>query len=96
MLNDQVVMRDWQLNIDADMVLRGQGADPAVIRLRKPRLVEIAERAVIEGATLIDPVAVYRTLAVTDVSHQRLTLAGGAQLTGSLLIDQLAPAQSIA
>jgi len=96
MLNDQVVMRDWQLNIDADMVLRGQGADPAVIRLRKPRLVEIAERAVIEGATLIDPVAVYRTLPVADVSHRRLTLAGGAQLTGSLLIDQLASAQSIA
>ena len=94
-MNDQVVARDWQLSIDADMVLRGQGADPAVIRQRRPRLVEIAERAALEGATLIDPAAVYRTLPVTSVKHQHLTLAGGAQLTGSLLIDQLAPAQFI-
>jgi hypothetical protein len=95
-MNDQVVARDWQLNIDTDMVLRGQGADPAVIRQRRPRLVEIAERAAAEGATLIDPVAVHRTLPVTSAKHQHLTLAGGAQLTGSLLIDQLAPAQSVA
>jgi hypothetical protein len=94
-MNDQVVARDWQLNIDADMVLRGQGAAPAVIRQRRPRLVEIAERAALEGAALIDPVAVYRTLSVISVKHQHLTLAGGAQLTGSLLIDQLAPAQFI-
>jgi hypothetical protein len=96
MMNDQVVARDWQLNIDADLVLRGQGADPVVIRQRRPRLLEIAGRAVVAGSALIDPVAVYRTLPVIDVKHQHLTLAGGAQLTGSLLIDQLAPAQSIA
>jgi hypothetical protein len=95
-MNDQVVARDWQLNIDIDMVLRGQGADPAVIRQRRPRLVEIAERAAVEGAALIDSVAVYRTLPITGVRHQHLTLAGGAQLTGSLLVDQLAPAQSVA
>jgi len=95
-MNDQVVARDWQLNIDADMVLRGQGADPAIIRQRRPRLVEIAERAVAEGSSLINPVAVYRTLPIENVKHQHLTLAGGAQLTSSLLVDQLAPAQSIA
>ena len=95
-MNDQVVARDWQLNIDADMVLRGQGADPAVLRQRRPRLVEIAERAAFEGAALIDPVAIYRTLPIASVKHQYLTLAGGAQLTSSLLVDQLAPAQSVA
>ncbi len=95
-MNDQFVARDWQLNIDADLVLRGQGADPAIIRQRRPRLVEIAERAAVEGSSLIDPIAVYRTLPVTSVKHQQLTLAGGAQLTGSLLVDQLAPAQSVA
>jgi hypothetical protein len=95
-MNDQVVARDWQLHLDADMVLRGQGADPAVIRQRRPRLVEIAERAVAAGSALIDPIAIYRTLLVTSVKHQQLILAGGAQLTGSLLVDQLAPAQSLA
>lgn len=95
-MNDQSVARDWQLNIDADLVLRGQGADLAIIRQRRPRLVEIAERAAAEGAALIDPSAVYRTLPIASVKHQQLTLVGGAQLTGSLLVDQLAPAQSVA
>jgi hypothetical protein len=95
-MNDQMVVRDWQLNIDADMVLRGQGADPTVIRRRRPRLVEIAERAALEGAALIDPIAVYRTLPIASVKHQHLTLVDGAQLTGSLLVDQLASAQSVA
>ena len=95
-MNDQSVARDWHLNIDADLVLRGQGADPAIIRQRRPRLVEIAERAVVEGSALIDPRAVYRTLPVAGVKHQSLTLAGGAQLTSALLVDQLASAQSVA
>jgi hypothetical protein len=96
MINDQYVVRDWQLNIDADLVLRGQGADPAIIRQRRPRLLAIAERAAAEGSSLIDPIAVYRTLPIVSVKHQQLTLAGGAQLTGSLLVDQLAPARSVA
>lgn len=95
-MTNQIVKRNWRLNIDEDMVLRGQGADPAIIRQRRPRLVEVAARAVAEGTVLIEPVVAYRVLPVERVKHDRLTLASGAQLTGSLLIDQLAPAQSIA
>jgi hypothetical protein len=32
------VLEGWDLILDADAVLRGQGADPAVIRIHKPRL----------------------------------------------------------
>jgi len=93
---DHIVIRDWQLNIDADMVLRGQGADPAVIRARKPRLVDIAERAVQEGATLIAPAAVYRFAPIETLQHERLILTDGVPLTGSLIAQHLAPARYIA
>ena len=73
--DDFTILLDWQLAIDVDMVLRGQGADPEVIRQRRPRLVEIAQRAVDEGVTLIEPVAIYRTFAVESLRHERLNLA---------------------
>jgi hypothetical protein len=91
----QYVVRDWQLDIDVDMVLRGQGADPDVLRQRKPRLIEIAERAVREGRALIEPAVAYRTMQVEALTHERLTLSGGAHLSGALLTQQLSPAQSI-
>jgi hypothetical protein len=95
-VSDQIILRDIQLNIDADMVLRGQGADPAVIRTRKPRLVEIAERAVQEGAALIEPVVVYRFAPVETMKHERLILTDGAPLTGALIAQHLSPARYIA
>ena len=95
-MTDQIVIRDWQLNIDADMVLRGQGADPAVLRARKPRLVDIAELAVQEGSLLIDPAVVYRFIQVETMKHERLILADGVPLTGSLIAQQLSPARYVA
>ena len=93
---DQIVIRDWQLNIDADLVLRGQGADPAVLRARKPRLVDLAERAVHEGSLLIEPAVVYRLMQVETMKHERLILADGTPLTGSLIAQQLSPARYVA
>lgn len=95
MTDDQHVVRDWQLDIDVDMVLRGQGADPVVLRQRKPRLVAIAERAVAEGRALIEPAVVYRTVRVESLTHERLMLSGGAHLSGVLLAQHLAPAQFV-
>jgi hypothetical protein len=66
MFNDaQHVVRDWQLNIDVDMVLRGQGADSGVLRQRKPCLIEIAERATLEWRTTI-PASGSRTVDHAD------------------------------
>ena len=95
-MTDQIVIRDWQLNIDAGMVLRGQGADPAVIRARKPRLVEIAERALQESLTLIEPAVVYRFAQVESMKHERLIFADGAPLSGPLIVQHLAPARYVA
>jgi len=95
-MTDQIVIRDFQLNIDTDMVLRGQGADPAVIRARKPRLVEIAERAVQEGAALIEPAVVYRFAPVETMKHERLILTDGVPLTGSLIAQHFSSARYVA
>ena len=95
-MTDQIVIRDWQLNIDADRVLRGQGADPAVIRVRQPRLVNIAERAVREGLTLLEPAVVYRLALIETIKHERLILADGAPLTGALIARYLSPARYVA
>ena len=95
-MTDQIVLRDWQLTIDADMVLRGQGADPAVIRSRKPRLAEIAERAVLEGAALIEPRVAYRFLQIEAMRHEQLILADGVPLAGSLIAQHLSPARYVA
>jgi cobalamin-dependent methionine synthase I len=95
-MTDQIVIRDLQPNIDADMVLRGQGAEPVVIRARQPRLIEIAERAVQAGAALIEPAAVYRFAPVETVKHERLILTDGTPLTGALIAQHLAPARYVA
>lgn len=95
-MTDQVVIRNWQLNIDADMVLRGQGVDPAMIRVRQPRLVEIAERAVQEGSGLIESAVVYRFAQIETLKHERLILTDGMPLTGSLIAQHLSPARYIA
>jgi hypothetical protein len=89
------IVRNWKLDIDADMVLRGQGGDAAVIRERKPRLVDIAGRAAAEGSRLLDPAVICRQIEVESLRHERLTLAGGAALTGPLLTQHLAPAQQV-
>jgi hypothetical protein len=94
-MSAQTAITNWSLNIDIDMVLRGQGADPAVIRQRRPRAVEIAGRALEEGLTLIQPAVVYRILPVEAMRHETFRLAGGAKLSGQPLKQHLAQAQKI-
>lgn len=95
-MTDQVTLTDWELEIDVDMVLRGQGADPAVVRQRRPRLVEIAAHALTEGMQLMQSSVVYRILMVQNLRHETMLLEGGAKLTGTLIAEQMAQAQQVA
>jgi hypothetical protein len=83
------------LALDVDGVLRGQGADPAIIRQRSTRLVAAAERALEEALPLLDPVVAYRRLAVESFRHRHLALSGGYSLSGELVAQHLAPAQEV-
>jgi hypothetical protein len=89
------VLENLELQIDADAVLRGQGADPAVLRARRPALANLAEQAIQEGLPLVEPRVVYKTFQVCEIRHERLLFAGGGQLDGKLIAKHLAMAQEI-
>ena len=89
------VLRNWDLAVDADKVLWGQGADPAVIRARRPRLAQIAERVIEEGRGLLAPALLYDSFDVLGLRHERLDLAGGGSLTGPLIARQLGRAARV-
>ncbi|MCS6995016.1 MAG: hypothetical protein N2117_05555 [Anaerolineales bacterium] len=82
-------------SVTIDQVLLGQGANPAVIRTRRPRLLSAAERALAEGLSLLTPRALYRQLRVEAIHHERIVLEGGYTLSGMLVTRQLAGAESV-
>ena len=83
------------LIIDEDAVLRGQGADPKIIRQRSPRLVEDARKALQEGQSYLEPQVLYQKLKVNSVQHERVVLENGKRLSGSLIATHLGPAEYV-
>jgi len=91
-------MKKWQvedLNITVDAVLRGQGADPDIIRTRSPRLIDIAEEALAEALLLLDPEVLVKELEVTSFGHDNLQLSDGKKIKGPLVSGHLAGATYI-
>lgn len=85
-----------QLELTSDWVLQAQGADPVLLRDRRPHLVEIAGRAVAAGLPLLDPRAIIRLLDVKKLFHQRMEFSGGGQLHGEAIGKHLAGARQAA
>lgn len=83
------------LELDADAVLRGQGADPQIVRGRRPRLVEIAAQALAGSRFLLEPQVFLRKLAVRSLRHEKLELEAGHSIKGAWITEQLAPAESV-
>ena len=83
------------LIFDVDAVLRGQGADAAILRARRPKLVEVAEKAMQESYSLLNPKVVYKEFMVEGVQHERLLLQGGRKIDSKLLALQLAAAERV-
>jgi hypothetical protein len=90
------VMTDWEVEFNADDVLRGQGADPAVLRSRSSRLVAAAENAVVEANHLIQPLVIYKELDVETFRHQKIILSDGSTLEGDLIGQRLAGSRRVA
>ena len=93
-MKNQQIWQDFDLNLTADDVLRGQGADPAVVRLRRPKLITAAEQALVIGAALLKPKAILEKVAVKGLRHEKLLL-DGSQLTGQLIATQLGSAEHV-
>jgi hypothetical protein len=89
------ILRDWDLALDADKVLWGQGADPAAIRARRPILATLAGEVIAEGSPLLAPVLLYRRIQVAEVRHERLVLADGGSLSGPAIADHLGAAREV-
>jgi hypothetical protein len=89
------ILTDWNLQIDVDQILRAQGADPALVRGRSPRLVRLAEQALHEVADAIEPKVLFSRLAVEKVVHDRILLAGGNELRGALIRQHLVTANEV-
>ena len=91
-------MCEWikeDLPIDVESVLRGQGANPEVIRSRRPRLFSMAERALDEGKELLRPAVLYRQLQVKETRHDQLILENQFKLSGEIVSRHLISVQSI-
>ena len=76
-------MKKWQvtdLNLTVDGVLRGQGADPDIIRSRSPGLVTTAEQALAEAANFLKPEVLTKEFKVIDFQHNGLVLEGGKNI----------------
>lgn len=90
------IITEWDYHLDVDGVLKGQSADPAIIRKRSPRLVDIAEKALDEALQIIKPVAVVEVLDVLSLTHDRLELSGGHFIQGSFVPQHLMKAKQVA
>src|SRR4030042_5672628 len=89
------LQQNLELIFDVDAVLRGQGADAAVLRLRRPALVKVAEEALQESLPLLVPKVIYQEFTVEGIQHERLLLQGGQRIDSKLLAQHLAGANRV-
>lgn len=89
------ILEDWDIEITLDQVLRGQGADPQMIRERSPKIVEAAEWALSEGLSLIQPRVLYESYEIEELRHEKLRLKNDSELSGKLIAEHLGPASSV-
>jgi hypothetical protein len=89
------VLEDWDLRLNVDDVLRGQGADPAILRKRRPRLLEVAAQALNDGLPLVHTRVLYEHFLVETILHERIRFVGGGELKGKALVQHLASVQEV-
>lgn len=89
------ILENLELTLSVDDVLRGEGADPVVIRARNLELIKTAELALKQGSPWLKPGVVYRTLRVESFLHERVILEGGGVLHGRLIGQHLARATQV-
>ena len=88
-------LQSWAPGIDADDLLRQQGADPFEIRRRSPSALQVAQRAVRDGADLVTPLVLQRRFRVHEHRHEKIFLSEGHLLSGPLLARYLAGAAEV-
>jgi len=88
-------LKDIEINIGVDQVLRAQEANPETIRTRNPRLIDVTKKALQLGFPLLEPKVLYEKLKTESIKHETLRFENGGSLSGSLIAQHLAPAEEI-
>lgn len=86
---------DWDLRITVDEALRGQGADPAQLRERRPFIVERTEAALARGCRLLHPVVLHREFRIVAHGAEHLELDSGPFACGPWAATRLATAERL-
>ena len=90
------LLENLPLRINVDDVVRAQGgADPQILRERKPQLFTYAETAIEEGLPLLDPQVIFEEFNVLSQKHELLLLEGQHKLKGKIIGDQLAGVEKV-
>ncbi|MCB2179704.1 hypothetical protein KQH54_01130 [bacterium] len=83
------------IDLTVDDVLRGQGANPEIIRQRNPKFAQVAEEALQIGLSVISPQILYEWKNVDRLLHEKLILEDGQKLSGSLISQHLKKAEKV-
>ncbi len=84
-------VKDFEIMLTAEDVLKGQGIDPG---RASERLFQSATAIIDEAHTLLRPAAIFTVVKVMDFEHQKVTFEGGF-FEGSLVARALAGADHL-
>ena len=89
------LLEGFDFTLCADDVLRGEGADPEIVRAKKPALLKAASAALREGFTILRPAALIHKVKVVEHRHERILLKDGKELVSPLVARHLAGAEQV-
>ena len=89
------ILEGIPFKVEVDQVLKAQGADPQIIRKRKPQLVKFAEKALEQGLPLLEPKVIFQEFNVLSQKHEQLQLEDQGKLKGKIVAEQLAGAEKV-
>ncbi len=89
-------MENFNIEIDINDILRGEGVNQEVVRATKPAMEKAAESALHVGYPLLHPQAVINTLNISKHYHDTILLENNQRLSGNLVSRHLGGAIQIA
>jgi hypothetical protein len=90
------ILRDWDLQLSTEDILRAQGARSTSISTGSSEITAAAERALREGVPLLQPVAAYDEYRIKSIKHERVSFSEGGGLSGKNIVLHLAAARTAA
>jgi len=80
-------MKNPEISLTIEAVLKGQGADPEVIANRRPGLLKVAQNALELGQSLIHLDAFSKSLQIISFDNESLNLEGGINIKSTHIAE---------